>query len=512
MPLGMSTAFVLLALPLGRYQYLGSCLGHRSSRISQQRGPRKIRHARVTACALSSDLNLSGLFEDVRKSGADVSSVFSDESVNRKTRRGLTIPTSAQEILKGTELLSVPSALVLTPNSARKHLEIELPSIKSLLSTLSDSALLALTVCLEHSNADSPFALMLKALPSPEVLNSVVLWTDPEVAILHGSPVSESVKRVQEGVRAEHSQILAAFGSNDDVSWLSLERYKWAIAVVDCCAAPTLEGDLALAPLLHFCTTAPPGNSGNISAQFTGGMFFSPKRLVLKSEENVKPGSKLLFDGELGGNADSLLERGEAYESEEYHCAELSFELATLDRFFEDKNDILEQVGLQPRNTFRFTANTDGKWDAPENLEAFLRLLCLQGTDSFLLEPVFSGSIWSFMQLPVSEENEKAVYDLIIGACEDALDEYGTACETDATSISPERRRLASIVIEGERRVLSDTKAYYKKQLLSLGVLEYYAERRLKELDLLRPVEDSEIVDGGATGFRIPQPSDDSYR
>lgn len=510
---GMATAFAHTTPLFGRSHHSSDGLTCLSTPSQRQSVLQRTRRPRLKAC-LSLESELSALVDDVKQNGGKISSAISLKSVDEKTRRGLAVMPTAQDVLKGTELVTVPSELVLTPNSARKLLESEFPLIKPLLSILSDSALLALAVCRELSKDQSPFSSMLKTLPSLEALNAVVLWTDAELAFLQGSPVLEAAKRVKDGVDAEHLQIIAAFASTETISWLSLERYKWAIAVVDCCAAPTLERYFALAPLLHCCTMAPPGKAGNLKAEFTGGMFFTPKRLVLTAEENINPGSQLQFDGESGGNADLLLERGEVYDSEEYHCVELPFELTTMDRFFDDKCGVLEQAGLEPTNTFRFTANIDGTWIAPENLEAFLRLMCLQGTDAFLLEPVFSSSIWGFMQLPVSEENERAVYDLIIGACEDALDGYveGDSSETGVANVSSTRKELATIVTKGERRVLNDTKEHYKKKLLSLGVLEYYAERRLKELDLLRPVEDSEIVDSGGTGFRIPQASDENYR
>lgn len=45
----------------------------------------------------------------------------------------------------------------------------------------------------------------------------------------------------------------------------------------------------------------------------------------------------------------------------------------------------------------------------PEEMLAFLRLLHLAGPDAFLLESIFRNEVWSHMQMPVSEDNEKAV-------------------------------------------------------------------------------------------------------
>ncbi|CAN0527355.1 unnamed protein product, partial [Scytosiphon promiscuus] len=50
-------------------------------------------------------------------------------------------------------------------------------------------------------------------------------------------------------------------------------------------------------------------------------------------------------------------------------------------------------------------------------LVQFLRLLCLSGEDSFLLESIFRNEVWEFMEEPVSRSNEEAVNEALSTRC-----------------------------------------------------------------------------------------------
>eukprot|EP00173_Palmaria_palmata_P005357 Plantae.Rhodophyta-Palmaria_palmata.ctg9344.p1 GENE.Plantae.Rhodophyta-Palmaria_palmata.ctg9344~~Plantae.Rhodophyta-Palmaria_palmata.ctg9344.p1 ORF type:complete len:154 (-),score=40.52 Plantae.Rhodophyta-Palmaria_palmata.ctg9344:126-563(-) len=145
-------------------------------------------------------------------------------------------------------------------------------------------------------------------------------------------------------------------------------------------------------------------------------------------------------------------------------------------------------------------------------MEAFVRLLCLGGVDTFLLEPVFRRDVYGFMEAPVSPTNEAAMCEAIIAACEDLLDGYtGVFPEEDVVEgVEGGRIEKARLIVDGEKEVLRAAVAHYQKELDSLDTKEYYQERRLKALDLLRPIDESEIVDADA-GRRMSQAFDDNY-
>ncbi|BAM80301.1 similar to ribulose-1,5 bisphosphate carboxylase/oxygenase large subunit N-methyltransferase [Cyanidioschyzon merolae strain 10D] len=197
----------------------------------------------------------------------------------------------------------------------------------------------------------------------------------------------------------------------------------------------------------------------------------------------------------------------------------LAFEISRLDRFYDDKVDILQQQQQQQQRidatsedelagqTFVVAASdlTSEALQAAENplsaMVQFLRLLCLSGSDAFLLEGLFRDEVWEFLALPVSEGNERMVCELVLASCEErmqALDEAQALCEEN---FSPELKQAAQLVQEAERTTLRAIMTYFRNELTSLREKEYYHERRLRALDLYRPLDPDEIHDADATGF-----------
>lgn len=148
---------------------------------------------------------------------------------------------------------------------------------------------------------------------------------------------------------------------------------------------------------------------------------------------------------------------------------------------------------------------TRDSWTPPPDLMPFLRLVMLGGGDVFLLEAVFRPEVWGFMAYPVSEENEAAAIDAILAACATALDGYtvppGAADGDGAGGPATARRAaLARRLVGVETAALRACVAYFTRERATLDSLEYYQERRLRELNLLRPVDPSEIVDSESGG------------
>mmetsp|Transcript_43057 Transcript_43057/g.168557 ORF Transcript_43057/g.168557 Transcript_43057/m.168557 type:complete len:163 (+) Transcript_43057:940-1428(+) len=94
-------------------------------------------------------------------------------------------------------------------------------------------------------------------------------------------------------------------------------------------------------------------------------------------------------------------------------AVDLEFGVSPLDPFYDDKVDILQEMNMSIALNFRVTAGcNEYREEDMEQLEyiaQYLRLVCLGGPDSFLLEAVFRSEVWDFMALPVSKENEKTV-------------------------------------------------------------------------------------------------------
>lgn len=169
-----------------------------------------------------------------------------------------------------------------------------------------------------------------------------------------------------------------------------------------------------------------------------------------------------------------------------------------------DKIDILETANLSATMEFeiadRVTPSTE--------LLAFLRLLNLDGGDSFLLEPVFRNVMWSeHLQMPISEDNEGLVCASMLNGAREALARLDSTPAEDVAAVSRylavaekerekekegggsgsgSRSKLAAAWVRlGEREVLEWVVQWFESRSASLSGLEYYQERRLKGLGLL---------------------------
>lgn len=165
----------------------------------------------------------------------------------------------------------------------------------------------------------------------------------------------------------------------------------------------------------------------------------------------------------------------------------LTLELSEADNNFDDKIDILELNGLQQASEFVLRADA-----APdEGLLPLLRLLNLQGADAFLLESIFRNEVWEHMQLPISEDNERACYQQLIDGCSAALAGYPSTIDEDLAllnsgGVQPGSRKQQAVRVRlGEKEALDATLRYFEDRIGRLSGMEYYAERRLKRLGLL---------------------------
>lgn len=158
--------------------------------------------------------------------------------------------------------------------------------------------------------------------------------------------------------------------------------------------------------------------------------------------------------------------------------------------------NLLEEAGLASQGSWLLT---EDEGEVPPELLAFLRLKHLGGAEAFLLEPVFIGTAWNeHLQLPVSEENERAALSDICARCNAALDSFGGSVQSDLQTLAEaskdSREYVLAAVRYAERRALQAARRASETQLDALGGLEYYQERRLASLGL-QPIETEEELD-----------------
>jgi [ribulose-bisphosphate carboxylase]-lysine N-methyltransferase len=125
----------------------------------------------------------------------------------------------------------------------------------------------------------------------------------------------------------------------------------------------------------------------------------------------------------------------------------------------------------------------------PDGLLPALRLLQLGGQDAFLLEATFRDQILSIVENPISKENEAAVYEYMLDGCRQILSGYSTSSDEERSVLqsndSTLAQRTASLITLGEKQSLRATMDEFEAQLGRLDSLEYYQERRLRELGLM---------------------------
>jgi len=374
------------------------------------------------------------------------------------------------------------------------------------------------------------------ALPSPAEMaagkSHPLLWDEVEQEDLQSSStkklyrvlddVDEDSDWLEEniwGSSEERFPEVVTMGGEEYECFTS-EGFKWAMAIVTS-RSIFVNDALRVIPYLDMANHDTIGVSEIQPAYM--GTFGTTKGASLNagSGRSYKKGEEIFCSYGPKSSAEYLLEHGFVPGSDDKDglatcVSELTFEItedddivgasegegqsSSSDSFYDDKLDILEfetydSAPMEPIQTFDVIATSSGLAESsldPAMIQ-FLRLAQLGGQDSFLLESVFRKEAWGFMSLPVSERNERDVLDAIADACSTALGEMvgGGVDEVDETK---KTQRLCAVVREAERRALTRTLEFVKREKEALDLKEYYQERRLKDLGLdsdWNPDEDS---------------------
>ena len=105
---------------------------------------------------------------------------------------------------------------------------------------------------------------------------------------------------------------------------------------------------------------------------------------------------------------------------------------------------------------------------------------------------------YEHLQLPVSEDNERAALDELLTATEASLASLSGTVQTDLTTLAEaeptDREYLFAAVRYAERRALQGLARRIDARTAELGRLEYYQTRRLNALGL-QPIETEEELE-----------------
>ncbi|XP_015895013.3 ribulose-1,5 bisphosphate carboxylase/oxygenase large subunit N-methyltransferase, chloroplastic [Ziziphus jujuba] len=397
---------------------------------------------------------------------------------------------AVRDIARNEVVLEVPKRLWINPDA------VSASEIGNLCSGLKPWIQVALFLVREKFREDSPWRIYLDILP--EYTNSTIFWSEEELSELQGTQLLSTTEGVKEYVQSEFQKLEAEIIlPNEQLfpSPITLDDFFWAFGILRSRAFSRLRGqNLVLIPMADLINHSSKITTEEHAWEVKGaaGLFSWDTLFSLRSPIPVKAGEQVLIQYDINkSNAELALDYGFVDSLESRNAYTLTLEISESDPFFGDKLDIAESNGLGE------TAYFDIFLDAPlpQAMLPYLRLVALGGTDAFLLETIFSNSIWGHLELPVSRMNEELICRVIRDACKSALSGYHTTIEEDEklkeAKLDP-RLEIAVRVREGEKKVLQYIDGIFKERELELDELEYYQERRLKDLGLCG--EQGEII------------------
>ncbi|KAG0543676.1 hypothetical protein BDA96_02G209600 [Sorghum bicolor] len=344
--------------------------------------------------------------------------------------------------------------------------------------------------------ADSPWAPYLAILPRQT--DSTIFWSEEELLEIQGTQLLSTTVGVKEYVQSEFDSVQAEIISrNKDLfpGSITFDDFLWAFGILRSRVFPELRGDkLALVPFADLVNHSPDITSEGSSWEIKGkGLFGREPMFSLRTPVDVKSGQQIYIQYDLDkSNAELALDYGFVESNPSRDSYTVTLEISESDPFYGDKLDIAELNELGETAYFDIILDEP----LPPQMLPYLRLLCIGGTDAFILEALFRNSVWGHLELPLSPDNEESICQVMRDACKSALAAYHTTIEEDEELSEREnlqpRLTIAIGVRAGEKKVLQHIDNIFKQREQELDGLEYYQERRLKDLGLVS--DNGEII------------------
>ncbi|ONK80617.1 uncharacterized protein A4U43_C01F19840 [Asparagus officinalis] len=311
------------------------------------------------------------------------------------------------------------------------------------------------------------------------------------VAGLRGTQLLSTTEGVKEYVQGEFIKVedeIIVPNQHLFPSVITFTDFLWAFGVLRSRAFSGLRGEnLVLIPLADLVNHNPSITLEEPSWEIKGKGLFS-KELVfsLWTPVSVKAGQQVYIQYDVEkSNAELALDYGFIESNSDRNAYTLTLEIAESDPFYGDKLDIAELNGLGETAYFDIVLGCS----LPQSMLQYLRLVSLGGTDAFLLESIFRNKVWGHLELPVSRANEEMICCVVRNACKTALSAYHTTIDEDEKLMEgghmEPRLKMAVGIRVGEKKVLHQIDEIFRGRELELDELEYYQERRLKDLGLV---------------------------
>lgn len=415
--------------------------------------------------------------------------------IDIKEENGLFVSSAKADIKKGDLLYSIPMGISLDPSKAKALFGSRLESKRL---RTGDIGLLALLLLFEkQTGSSSKYYTYIQSMP--DKVSGFLSWKEDEI--------EEFSKSTTRKIKA---QIKAINADYDVISNLQLfpaevftkEAFYWAMGMVKS-RYIFIDNMPMLAPGLDFMEVNP--FATNEPFTDSAGMF-GGRVIKVSSDRAYTAGSVVGMSYGLKNSAECIEDHGIIPDIplEEASC-ELNVALdKDVDKFSGDKENVLEDNGWKTK--MQFDLEADSSMEIDPDLIKFLRLKLISGKDSFILEPCFMNTVMYTLDAPFSKPNEISVMQYIKSQCRDLLagiNKLASASEDSTTVKAGSGDSCAIKVILAklrlqERAALECTILKAQSELTAMeggmpDTREYYQERRLRELDLLRPLDEYEI-------------------
>ncbi|GAB2214450.1 hypothetical protein Droror1_Dr00018797 [Drosera rotundifolia] len=324
----------------------------------------------------------------------------------------------------------------------------------------------------------------------PQWTDSTIFWSEEELNEIQGTQLLRTTLAVKELVQGEFQKVEEVVLSHRQLftSPVTLDDFFWAFGILRSRAFTQLSGEsLVLVPLADLINHSPEITREDYAWEIKGAGLFSRDLLFsLRSPVPIKAGEQVFIQYDLKkSNAELALDYGFIESRPERITYTITLEIPESDPFYGDKLDIAEVNKMGEVAYFDIILGQR----LPPTMLPYLRLIALGGTDSFLLESIFRNTIWGHLELPVSRSNEELICQVMLDACKTALSSYHTTVEEDEklkeqNSLDP-RLEIAVGIRLGEKKVLQQIADLFEERKTELDGLEYYQERRLRQLGLV---------------------------
>ncbi|XP_057777210.1 ribulose-1,5 bisphosphate carboxylase/oxygenase large subunit N-methyltransferase, chloroplastic isoform X2 [Salvia miltiorrhiza] len=393
---------------------------------------------------------------------------------------------ATRDISRNDVVLEVPRRLWINPDAAASS------DIGTLCSGLKPWISVALLLLRERLKGDdSKWKHYLDVLP--QATDSTIYWSEEELLEIQGTQLLSTTLSVKEYVQNEFLKIEEEIILPNKQLFpcaVTLDDFFWAFGMLRSRAFSRIRNqNLVIIPFADLINHSSKVTTEDHAHEVRGaaGLFSWDYLFQIRSPLSLKAGEQVFIQYDLNkSSADMALDYGFIeLENSSRNAFTLTLEISESDQFYGDKLDIAELNGLGESAYFDIK---DGQPLQTEMLQ-YLRLVALGGTDAFLLESIFRNQVWGFLELPVSRANEELICQVVRSACKSALAGYHTSIEEDEKLIEEgnlsSRLAVAVGIRRGEKKVLQQIDDIFRERESELDFLEYYQERRLKDLGLV---------------------------